>query len=285
LKAFRAVYKTGGINKAAGALGMAPPAVIYNIKQLENQLGKKLFNTHKKGTDPTEDAKALFPLVEAAFENLSKCNELLNTENKGTIRIGTSAFIVDFWMAKFLREFQSKYPNVVLEFYHHPRHNYLTQLEENKVDVAMMQFLKRPGPQIDIFEFLNIGMTFFTSKKFATANNIKDEITTERFFELPFICHAQSRTVLDKLEGFFGQKLKAVEVASVLIAYNMVMDGQGIGIFFDDYLDAQKDDQIVRLRIKDRPPPPLAVHECAHHKNPSALVALFVRELKRFYAL
>ena len=285
LKSFHAVYKVGGIIKAAGMLGMAPPTVTYNIKQLENQLGRKLFNTHRKGTDPTEDAKVLFPLVEAAFENLLKCNELLNADNRGILKIGTAAFIADYIIAKFLREFQKKYPNITLEFHHHPKHNYLTQLEENKIDIAIMQFLKRPGPQINIFELISTSMTFFTSKKFAVAHNIKNEITVERFLELPFICHAQSRTVLVKLENYFEQKLDAIETASVITAYGMVMDGQGVGIFFEEYLDDQKNDQIVKFKIKDKPPPPLAVHECAYHKKTPATVALFIRELKKFYSL
>jgi len=284
LKSFWTVYKTGGIIKAAKALDMAPPAVTYNIKQLEKQLDKKLFNTGKKGAEPTTDAKALFPLVEAAFENLLKCNEYLYTDNKGTLRIGTTTLHTDFYLIDFHRKFMARYPNITLEFYHHPQHDYLTMLENNKVDVAIMQFLKRPSASINIFELFQSGMSFFTSKEFAAINNIKDELTFNQFLKLPFICHSQSRTVLDKLEKAFDRKLGAITTPSVQVAYDMVVNGQGIGIYFDRFLDANPNENIIRLKIKDMPPPPNSVYECAYHKKPSALVALYVRELRSFYS-
>jgi len=264
---------------------MAPSTVTYNIKQLENQLGVRLFNTHSKGADPTDDAKALFPLIEAAFKKLSKCNDLLNTKYKGTLKIGTVAFIADFLMAKFYNEFRKKYPKIELKFDDNPKRDYLTQLEENKVDVAIMQFLRRPGAKIKIFKLASRSMSFFTTKKFAMKHNVRREMTVAQFMELPFVCHARTGTVLAKLEKYFGQKLNATVVPSGLTAYGMVMDGQGVGIFFDEYLDAQATDQIVRFKIKRKPSPPPVIHECAYHKKPSALVTLFVKELKRFYAL
>jgi len=284
LKSFWAVYKTGGINKGAKMLDMTPPTVTHNIKQLEKQLGHKLFVTGKKGADPTDKAKEIFPLVENIFENLQKFNEQLGNENKGTIRIGTSAFHTEFYLINFHRKFMSKYPNIKLEFYHHPHHDYLTMLENNQIDVAIMQFLKRPASDIIIFELFSDSMSFFTSKQFAIANNIKNEITFEQFLKLPFICHSQSRTVLDKLERAFEHKLPVIETPSVQVAYDMVVNGKGIGIFFDRYLDANPNDKIVRIKINDKPQPPSSVYECAYHKKPSALVSLYIREIKDFFA-
>jgi len=285
LKSFWAVYETGGIIKAAGMLGMAPPTVTYNIKQLERQLGKKLFITHRKGADPTDDAKVLFPLVEGIFENLYKCNELFNTENKGTLRIGTPVFITDYIMAKFFQEFHKNYPSIELEFHYHPKHDYLTWLEEDKIDVAILHTTKRPSQQMEIFEVLRCKITFFTSKRFAAANDIDKEITVAQFMKLPFVCHSQSRTAVTKLENYFGQKLTVTEVGSALTAYGMVMDGQGIGVFFDEYISSQKSDPIVKFKIKDRPPLPTFIYECSYHKKPSTLITLFVKELKKFYSL
>ena len=281
LKSFFAVYKSGGITKAAAMLNLAPPAVTYNIKQLEKQLGHKLFVTHKKGADPTDKAKEIFPQIETAFESLLQ----INIDNTQVLRIGTTSFHTDFYLLDFHREFMVKYPHIKLEFYHHPKHDYLTMLANNEIDIAVMQFLKKPSSQITMFELFSTAMSFYTTKEFAKQHNLGNEITFERFLQLPFICHSQSRTVLDRLESAFEHKLNATETPSVQVALDMVLNNQGIGILFDNYLDHVKDERIVRLRISDKPKPPDSVYQCAYHKKPSAPVALYVREIKRYYGV
>jgi len=283
LKSFWAIYKTGGVIKAAKMLDLAPPAVSYNIKQLEKQLGKKLFITHRKGSDPTEDAKALFPYIENVFDNLQKVNEQLKYSNNGTIRIGLSNFIANFFLKSFLCGFQQKYPNIKLEFHYHPKHDYITELENNRVDIAIMQFPKRPSTEIKTFELANLKTTFFTSKKFAANHNIKDKITFEQFLDLPFIMFSKSGMTISKLETAFGEKLEYRRVPSTIIACDMVIDGQGVGFFSEQYLDAQNTDQIMKFKIKDKPVPPPIIVECAYNKKTSAIVALLVSELKSYY--
>ena len=284
LKSFLAVYKTGGIIKGAELLGMAPPAVSYNIKQLENQLEKKLFITHKKGTTPTDEAKALFPFIESAFDSLLKCNEYLNAVNKGTIRIGLSTSLATFFLVKFLQSFKKRYPNIKLEFHHHPEHDYLTMLENNHVDVAIMQFVRRPKAHINIFKLMSLSMSFFTTKQFAATHNIKNKITLEHLEHIPLVMVTKAR-LLANLEQTYGQKINVIEAPSTFTAYEMVMDGYGIGLHFDEYLDAQKTDQIVKLKMKGKQPPPTLI-ECAHNKKSSvivsAIVTLFIKELKEF---
>ena len=282
LKSFLAVYKSGGINKASKALGIAPPAVTHNIKQLEKQLGQKLFITHTKGSNPTDTAKKLYPIIESAFETLSKCNEQLNVD-KEIIRLGTTAFHADFYLVDFHREFMKKHPNIELEFHHDPRHDYLTMLEENKIDIAIMQFIKRSGKQIEIFELFQSPMSFFTSSEFAQKNNIHDTITFDHFLQLPFICHYNSGTVFEKLEKAFNQKLNAIKTPSVMTAFDMVINGQGVGIFFDMYLDKQQTNNIVKFRISDMPQPPPSIYEYAFLKNPPKKVSLYIKELVVYF--
>ena len=285
LKSFWAVYKTGGINKAANLLEITPPTLSHNIKQLERQIGKKLFITHKKGATPTDDATALFPLIESAFDNLLKCNEQLNAQQSGKIVIGTSTIQASFFLAKFLSNFQSKYPHIKLEIVHHPKHDYLGELDNNRIDVAIMTFPERADEQHAIFELRKLDMTFFATAQFAGAHNLQSELTFAQFVSLPFIMIADPKHYQAELENLFGQKLKTIEAAGAHQAYYRAMDSQGVSLMFEEFLDAQKSERIVKLKIKDMPPPPPVIIKCAHHKKPSALVALFVKELKAWYHL
>lgn len=287
LKPFWAVYKTGGINKAAKLLDMAPPAVTYNIKQLEKQLGKKLFIAHKKGVDPTGDASTMFPLIESIFENLQKCNEQLYAINSGTIKVGLTTMHASFFFVKFTQEFRAKYPDIKLEFCHHPQHDYLEMLEKNEIDVAIHLLLREPTNQMHNFKLQQSPMTFFVTKKYAAEHGIGNEITLEQLTKLPLILFSlmKTRIVLTNLEGLYKTQFKVVEAPTTHAAFDMAMSGHGVGYFFDEYLDAQNNDQIMKLKIKDAPPPPVRAYDCAYMKKPSALVTLFVRELKQFFSL
>ena len=287
LKSFWAVYKTGGINKGARSLGVATPAVAYNIKQLENQLGQKLFHTHKKGVDPTGDASALFSLVDSAFESLLKYDELLNATNTGTIRIGLQTLHASFFIVKFTQVFRAKYPDIKLEFFHHPQHDYLEMLENNEIDVAIYTPLKNHTAQMRSFELYRHPMVFFTTKKILTEHNIKNEITLERLTKLPLIIFSlmKTKSVLTILENFYKTKFKTVETPSTHAAFDIAMNGHGICYFFEEYLDTQSNDKIVKLRIKDAPQPPKRVYNCAHNKKSTVIVSLFIKELKEFYSI
>jgi len=284
LKSFWAVYKTGGIIKAAKILDVAPPAVSYNIKQLESQLGVKLFNTHKRGTDPTADAKTLFPLVENAFESLLKVNDQLCPSDSGTIRVGVSAMIMTVILSKFFSVFKTKYPNIKFELHHHPKNDYLTMLENGEIDVAVMQISRKPAAGYIITKITTLDTTFYTSKKFAAANKIGNEITMEQFKKLPFVMFSKSRTMYNKLEETFGGKITAIEVPSSFAAFYMVMDGQGVGYLHEQSLDVQGNDQIVKFKIAGLPPLPNAVIDCISDKKSAKIVALFIRELKEYHA-
>jgi len=286
LKSFLAVYKTGGIIKAAKLLEQTPPTISYNIKQLEKQLDKKLFITHKKGADPTPDAKAIFPLVETAFENLVRCNEKLNLNPKGSLRVGTHDIVFEHFMIDFFCKFQKDFPDILPEFHYNTKNDFFAELDENRIDVAVMWLYKRPPSHIKTFEVVSYTSTFYANRKFAETHGIAGEITFAQFTALPFIMFSKSNATLARLETALGEKLEVAQITpSEIMTYNMVMNGQGVGLSFDKVLDARKNNRIIKLKIKDRPSPPPVVIECACNRKTSALVTLFVKELKRFYSL
>ena len=64
-RVFYTVAKSGSLTKAAEELFISQPAVSQAIKQLEQQLGGKLFNRTRKGMELTETGgKQIFESVE-----------------------------------------------------------------------------------------------------------------------------------------------------------------------------------------------------------------------------
>jgi len=54
LQCFLAVVEEGGFNRATTRLHITQPALSYQIKRLEEELGVSLFHRHPRGISPTE---------------------------------------------------------------------------------------------------------------------------------------------------------------------------------------------------------------------------------------
>lgn len=75
-RVFYTVAKCGSLSKAAQQLFVSQPAVSQSVKQLENQLGVRLFNRTYKGIELSDEGGKLI------FENVSKAVELLDGAEK-----------------------------------------------------------------------------------------------------------------------------------------------------------------------------------------------------------
>ena len=70
-RVFYTVAKCGSLTKAAEELYISQPAVSQAVKQLEAQLGGKLFNRVSRGMELTETGgKQMFEIVEQALNML-----------------------------------------------------------------------------------------------------------------------------------------------------------------------------------------------------------------------
>ena len=102
-RVFYTVAKCGSLTKAAEELYISQPAVSQSIKQLENQLGISLFNRTHRGMElSAQGGKLIFSKVEQALfllEEAESMIEQLNTSATGTIRIGASDTIFEYFLA------------------------------------------------------------------------------------------------------------------------------------------------------------------------------------------
>ena len=62
-KIFLTLYEQKSISKTASLLYVSQPAVSYNLKELESQLGYTLFYRNSKGIEPTMEANELYSYI------------------------------------------------------------------------------------------------------------------------------------------------------------------------------------------------------------------------------
>jgi len=212
LRTFWAVYKAGGITAAAKTLDIAPPSVSYSIKVLERQLGVTLFLANNKGVTPTEEATNLFAHVDSAIESLKQGSEELNEKlgaREKVIKLGLPIVATNFILRGFLREFSNRHPEIKLEYHHNPKSDYLTELENQNIDIALMFLTRSPSNKdIRVAKVMELTTTFYASTAFARQNNLSATVTLERLRTLPFIVSTKSGSSITDIERTLGFRLK-----------------------------------------------------------------------------
>lgn len=254
-KSFLAVYEAKNVTRAAESLSLTPTTVSQNIKTLEGQLGGvRLFIAHTKGVEPTREADELYKFVFAGFDDLRNAENFVREFNEllvGTIRVGCSSIIANFFLINYFTEFSKKYPKIKLEFHGDTKHGYINALSKRDIDLSLI-FTSDPvkNPNIKNIELKKVANTFFASKTFAEKYGIKGVISLERLLELSLVLLSKSLGAIRVLQQKLGVKFSpVVEAATTEIMYSLVMDGMGIGYCAEEYLDAQSDD-IVKFGIE-----------------------------------
>src|SRR5665811_2394619 len=90
LRYFITIAETQSFTQAAHRLHLSQPALSHQIKQLENELGARLFNRTSRRVDLTQDGRAFLPLAQNV---LSKAGE---AQQKMKERLGVAAGEVSF---------------------------------------------------------------------------------------------------------------------------------------------------------------------------------------------
>ena len=120
LRYFLEIAREGSITRAAERLHVSQPTLSKQLKDLEAELGKKLFVRSNHNIILTEDgmilkrrAQEILSLADKTKRDFLQKDEALS----GTISIGSGEFRSTEYLAKIIAEFRRKYPNVNYEIY------------------------------------------------------------------------------------------------------------------------------------------------------------------------
>jgi len=142
LKAFTALAKTESYTETGRQLFLTPSAICHAMRQLEEEVGCRLFTKAGKKIALTEAGEALLYHAHRALDELDQARRTLTYLNKwGTRRLRFAAdaiFLSNFLAPVFLR-FHKEYPSSLLQVESFDADESFRRLENNQADVVLTE--------------------------------------------------------------------------------------------------------------------------------------------------
>jgi len=186
-KAFTVAFETRNLYRASEILLVSRSAVSQNIKELERQLGVRLFTSDYKGIAPTADGANFYTAIKNASTTIINAeNELhaFTPDSTGTIRIALPDHVADFFLVDYIKHFCAKYPNVRFDIL---RHSGLDMLHNGSVDFVIDMEYKLRADTLTTVKLFSLTDCFLANKQFLENHNLSQNITKEQLIKLPLI--------------------------------------------------------------------------------------------------
>ncbi|KQQ87683.1 transcriptional regulator [Aureimonas sp. Leaf324] len=108
---FEAVVRLGGVAKAADEMQVSVSAVSQQLRQLEHQLGVRLFDREKRRLSLTIDGERLFQTTTQAFESIRDVRRAIMRQRESFhLSVRVSPSFGDGWLAPRLADFVRRHP-------------------------------------------------------------------------------------------------------------------------------------------------------------------------------
>ncbi len=241
-RVFYTVAKCGSLTKAADELYISQPAVSQSIKQLENQLGGKLFNRVSRGIELTENGgKQVFEYVEKAMQLLEKAeNKFLDINKKavGNLKISAPDNVITHVLMKPISVFHEKYQNVNISFINTTSKGTIEAVKNDKADVGFVN-LPINDDTVAITGYMGkLHDVFVASDKFSALKGKQIELSSLSSY--PLITLEQNTSTMRNFTQFtksLNVDLVAdFELASLTLCVQMAKNGLGIACVSKEFV-------------------------------------------------
>ena len=233
-RVFYTVAKCGSITKAADELFISQPAVSQAIKQLEQQLGGKLFNRVSRGMELTENGgKQVFEYVSKAIELLEraegKFSELNNTA-VGNLRISAPDTVITHILMQRIIKFHEEFPNVNVSFLNSTTKETIEAVKSGKADIGFINLPIKETGVVFTGQMCKLHDVFVANGNFKELMGKK--IPLSALSNYPLIMLDQGTVTRQELESF-TQSLNIdltpeFELGSLELCVEMAKNGLGI---------------------------------------------------------
>ena len=247
---FYVVAKNGSISAAADVLFISQPAITFQIKKLENQLGVSLFTRTKHGMILTDEGKVLFEYVKTGIESISNGeNALSNLKNldSGIIRIGASTTVCRHVVMPYLEKFHEAYPKIDIQIVNNLTNNLIKDLRNGNLDILFLNMPMNEDKDLKIIPLTDVQDTFVGNKKYYDLT--KGKIKLKNLDSFPLIFQKLPSNTRTYLNNYLRENNINLTPHLEVVSYNLIMDlvkaGFGIGYATMEFINAELENNLL----------------------------------------
>lgn len=137
----KTITEEGNISTSSTRLFLTKSALSHQLRELEEQLGFKVFHRTRNRWRLTEEGEALHELaleVLARIENGFQHIQRIQEGAKGTIRISTECYSFYQGLPSFIQKMAVLYPDIYVNLILDATHQPITKLLANEIDMAIV---------------------------------------------------------------------------------------------------------------------------------------------------
>ncbi len=253
---FLQVAERKSFSRAAEALSYTQSTVSAQIKQLEDELGTKLFDRINHSVILTQSGNNL---VKNAQKILNILNEIENdsTESnicEGSVRFAMAPSICDLMMGKTYMEFNKMFPNINVKIMAAETYEMLEMLNRNEADIIFTIDRHVYDAQYIIASEKKVKMNFIAPKDFVLSD--KKNIQIEELMSYPFVLTEKNLSYRKPFDEKLAERnlevTPIIEMGSTSLVVELVELGLGIS-FLPEYVTKKslEDGKICYLDVDD----------------------------------
>ncbi len=108
--------RRGSLSAAAQELGLTQPAVSYQIRRLEEQLGVAVLHRQHRGVELTPEGQKLYRMVTQQVAELDQLvGEFRQSRQKAVIRLHTDYAFSSLWLIPRMQRFRERHPDINIQ--------------------------------------------------------------------------------------------------------------------------------------------------------------------------
>ena len=249
LQYFLTVAREQSLTGAAEFLHLSQPTLSRQLKDLEQELGKQLFNRGNRGVTLTEEGMILRKRAEEIFELVKKTESEISLSDDniaGDVYIGAGESYLNRIIARTAYELKKTYPDL---HYHIASGNavfVMEQLDKGLIDFGLLygavdrtKYHSIKVPLSDIFGVLMRKDSELAGKEFITAQDLLDKPL--------IVSHQETREGWPILSTLTRDVSELNVVATYTLLFNgslLVEEGLGYAICFDKLINTTGDSNL-----------------------------------------
>lgn len=245
LQYFLAVAREGSITRAAQTLNITQPPLSRQLKELEEELGKKLFIRGSKRITLTEDGMLLQKRAEELIELFEKTKEEIRSADKnvnGEVYIGSGETDGISFLSRAAQRLQENYPLIHYHIYSGDASFVTEHLDRSLIDFGLLL------DPVDITKYdyirLPVRDTWGVLMRRDSPLAAKDHICAEDLWDKPLLLSNQTADSSEMSAWLKKDVSKLNIVATYELLYNashFVKSGLGYALALDKIINTAGD--------------------------------------------